>query len=172
MAAVIGVQDSLQHVGPQLWFLQTLLGHATAVMHTLAQRSLQHFSPDNQGILHVYLPSNPQYASATVLEAGRCNMVSCLCMVMLAVITCVALHACDICIAACCVGVLAEVPQSASVPGCIALVIASTRYTRCIAYSTSPLTESLSSDNVHASRRLPLHELIEACPCCRIQTRG
>lgn len=71
MAAIIGVQDSLQHVGPQLWFLQTLLGHATAVMHTFVQRSLRHASPHNPGPMLKSLSSHSQYASTTVLEPGR-----------------------------------------------------------------------------------------------------
>lgn len=72
VAAIIGVQDSLQHVGPQLWFLQSLLGHAVAILHTLVQRSLQHVNPHNQGLMHSYLSGHAQYAATTALEPGEC----------------------------------------------------------------------------------------------------
>lgn len=71
MAAVIVVQDSLQDVGPQLWFLQSLLGHAVEVIHTLLHRTLQHFSPQNQGLMHYYMYGVAQYCGTTALEPGQ-----------------------------------------------------------------------------------------------------
>ena len=79
MAAIIGVQDSLQHVGPQLWFLQSLLGNITAVIHTLAYRSLRHVSPHNPGLMHYYIAGHAQYAATTALEAGSCHTPACQC---------------------------------------------------------------------------------------------
>ena len=71
VAAIIGVQDSLQHIGPQLWFLQSLLGQAVAVLHMLVHRSLQHASPHNQGLMHSYLSGHTQYAATSALEPGE-----------------------------------------------------------------------------------------------------
>ena len=70
MAAIIGVQDSLQHVGPQLWFLQSLLGKLTLIVHSLASRSLRLCSKQGQGCMPFYLAALPHYCSTAFIQPG------------------------------------------------------------------------------------------------------
>ncbi|KAL3142038.1 hypothetical protein ABBQ32_004670 [Trebouxia sp. C0010 RCD-2024] len=70
MAAIIGVQDSLQHVGPQLWFLQSLLGKLILIVHTCAGRSLRLCCRQGQSCMPRYLPGEARYCCAAVMHPG------------------------------------------------------------------------------------------------------
>lgn len=71
MAAIIGVQDSLQHVGPQLWFLQSLLGKLTLIVHSLASRSLRLCSKQGPACMPRYLAAQPRYCSTGFIQPGE-----------------------------------------------------------------------------------------------------
>ena len=74
MAAIIGVQDSLQHVGPQLWFLQFLLGKLTLIVHSFAARSLRLCSKQGLSSMQHYLAADPSYCCTTVVQPGTHGM--------------------------------------------------------------------------------------------------
>ena len=70
MAAIIGVQDSLQHVGPQLWFLQSLLGKLILIVHSFAARSLHLCSKQGHSSMQHYLAAEPSYCCTTAIQPG------------------------------------------------------------------------------------------------------
>ena len=69
-AAIIGVQDSLHHVQPQLSFLQSLLGMLVAVVHSFASRSLQYCARQSQGAMQAYLSAPSHYCGTDFLQPG------------------------------------------------------------------------------------------------------
>ena len=69
-AAIIGVQDSLHHVQPQLSFLQSLLGMLVAVVHSFANRSLQYYARQSQGAMQAYLSAPAQFCCSDNLQPG------------------------------------------------------------------------------------------------------
>ena len=74
MAAIIGVQDSLQHVQPQLWFLQSLLGKLTLIVHSLAGRALRLISKQGRSPMLPYLAGESHYCSINFVQPGGRNM--------------------------------------------------------------------------------------------------
>lgn len=78
MAAIIGVQDSLQHVGPQLWFLQSLLGKLILIVHSFAARSLRLCSKQGHSSMQHYLAADPSYCCNSVVQPGKHGTPKCL----------------------------------------------------------------------------------------------
>ncbi|KAK9824084.1 hypothetical protein WJX72_007613 [[Myrmecia] bisecta] len=71
MAAIIGVRDSTQLVGTQVWFLQCLLAHTLyAVEAFIAGAVRACVGPDSPPLMALYLSSEPRYCCAHIREPG------------------------------------------------------------------------------------------------------